>query len=1250
MNSGNFAHNVEDNLINFDQRPLREAATVLLNTLGYHSRRTGNDDIDGERLNRLKAAAAKTANPIQKLCIDDWGDFHILMQVGDDEINEQITNISSLFQSGVIDDELLRSYIFITMRLDGSTYTRTQLSEITRFINSHFTDRQSQPPPIMVLFRYGYFLSLAIIDRREHRRVEGKQVLEKVTLIKDIDLNKPHAAHRNILVELSLERLVEMEGVHNFDTLHKAWADVLNTEPLTREFYSQLYKWYQWAVDECQFPDNENKLQVIRLITRLLFIWFLKEKHFEGESLVPSDLFDKDGAKEYLNHFDLETSDYYRAVLQNLFFATLNTQIDKRRFGTNGNTCRFSDLLKNPNKFLEHLKQIPFVNGGLFDYHITQECFTDETNERQNLHVPAKLFFNANNGLFSIFNHYKFTVEERTPIEQEVALDPELLGQVFENLLGAYNPETQITARRATGSYYTPRHIVEFMVDETLIAYFLQKVEPYDDDREYLEDRLRLDLEDLLAYESRGKTDEVVDHLIHEKEIEPLIQAINELKIIDPAVGSGAFPMDILNKLVLILQKLDPQNERWKRQQLKHASRIPDPESQKRAKDAIEEAFSIENHHNDYSRKLYLIQNSIYGVDIQPFAITIAKLRFFISLVIEQKADRTSENNYGIRPLPNLETKLVAANTLIGLKELHNPEMQLLLDDNMVQPLLHRIQVLRVNYFNVNTPEGKQEHIEEDEALRNLLNATLDLQYEAWRIQEQNRIREQVEQLPTEGARQQLRAVLNRDYRRKEAKINEGVAEAKRIAQYNAYDPNAVAGFFEAKYMFGVKDGFDIAIGNPPYIRHERIQRLKPALQIQFEDFFTSTADISVYFYKRAAELLRDGGILTYISTNKFMRGGYGRNLRRFLTTDMSPKIILDFGGVSVFDAAVDTCILLVEKYLLDADYTMQAVTLIIESRDFNVGESFQEQRFSQQVSQLSEEGWTLERPDTLTLLEKMQSTGSTLSEYVAGRLYRGIVTGCNDAFVINADTREWLIDEDGGSDELIKPLFRGRDISKWKTDSTDFYIIAIASSANKEWPWSDASDEWEAEQIFSEHYPVIFEHLNGYRERLIPRDDQGKFYWELRSCSYYTEFDEPKIVYPDISPSMRACYDTTKALCLQTAYILPTDDFSLLAILNSRLFDWYAKYKFQSLNDPWSGGGLRFIAQYMQAVPIAHRTPAQKAELSRIVEQILENPNSDEGPYLEKEIDELVYQLYELSETEIALIKQTYRDAGMPV
>ena len=1238
MNSQNLEHKIEENLNNFDRLPLRDAATAFLNTLGYHSQRVGNDNIDRDRFRRLRDAASEATISPEKYCVEDWQGFHLIFQVADGEINAQVNpRQERLFDSTEIDNNEIRSYIFTTLQLSGDTYSRTQLSDITRLIN-----KQNPEIPVMVIFSYGAFLTLAIINRREHKRVTGARVLEKVTLIKDINRNKikMHAAHRKILAELSLERLIENEGVRNFDTLHKAWADILDTEPLTREFYGKLHKWYQWAVAECQFPDKENELQVIRLITRLLFIWFLKEKHFEGESLVPPDLFDKNGAEEYLNHFDSEASDYYRAVLQNLFFATLNTPIDGRSFGTDSSTYHFSDLLKSPDKFLECLKQVPFVNGGLFDYHVTQECFTDDINERQNLHVPAKLFFDAEDGIFPLFTHYKFTVEERTPVEQEIALDPELLGQVFENLLGVYNPETRAAAskRKVTGSYYTPNIIVEYMVNESLIAYFMQKVSPCNTNTRPLAERLQ----ELLAHEHKSESPP-----ISEEEIEPLIQAINELKILDPAVGSGAFPMDVLNKLVLILQKLDPQNKRWKRQQLKQASQILDPESKKQSIQAIEGVFSEENHHNNYGRKLYLIQNCLYGVDTQPFAITIAKLRFFISLVIEQKSNKASDDSYGIRPLPNLETKLVAANTLIGLEKLQESDTLLLLEDDMVQPLLHQILELRASYFDMNTPDRKKEHIKAEEALRERLDKTLDLQYEAWRVQEQNKIKKQVSQLPTKSGRQRRNAELQQKYQVREERFNEGLAEAKRIAQWNAYDPNDAADFFEPEYMFGVKDGFDIAIGNPPYIRHEKIKGLKPALRIQFKDFFTSKADISVYFYKRVAEFLCHGGVLTYICTNKFLRSDYGEDLRKFLATNMSLEILLDLGNVPVFKAAVDTCITLMERHFPTSNHSLRALTLRKASDDFNVRNTFEKQAFPIELTDLSSDVWAIAPPDAQALLKKLRFTGNTLCE--CATLHMGLKTGRNEAFLINADTRDHLIDEDAGSEELIKPVLKGEAVFKWKTKPPDDdYLITIESSTNRHWPWSEEGDKSEAEQIFAEYYPAIFEHLNCYREQLIKRQDQGKYYWELRPCDYYADFDKPKIVYPDIGTSMRACYDKTHVLCLQTAYILPTDDLSLLAILNSRLIDWYARYRFQNLNDPWDGGGLRFIAQYMRPAPIADRTPTQKAELSRLVKQILADPESKDVPELEEKIDKLVYKLYELSKAEIALIKQTYKDAGM--
>ena len=910
--------------------------------------------------------------------------------------------------------------------------------------------------------------------------------------------------------------------------------------------------------------------------------------------------------------------------------------------------------MQSPQTFLQHLKHVPFVNGGLFDCLDTFEatsnggvridCFSDNKNTRKKLHVPAKLFFDKTRGLFPLFAHYKFTVEENTPIEQEVALDPELLGQVFENLLGTYNPETQSTARKATGSYYTPRQIVDYMVDEALIAYLIQNVKPYDGDTQYLEERLR---EDLLAYESQGNIDEETHHLIHPEEIQPLIQAIDTLKIIDPAVGSGAFAMGILNKLVLILRKLDPQNQNWKQRQLQQAENIPDAHSRESAKQAIEAVFSKANHYNDYGRKLYLIQNGLYGIDIQPIAVTIAKLRFFISLIIEQIPNQNPDDNYGIRPLPNLETKFVAANTLIGLKGAKETDFQRLLETDTIQQLRNDIEAIRAKHFSGSTRPQKLEAMRKEEKCREKLALALRRQSEQWTVQEQSRISQQIAQLPKKEARNQLREKLEKAYAIRQQKLTASVEEAQKIANWNPYNQNAVADFFEPAWMFGIHHGFHIVISNPPYIRHEKIRHLKQALQTHFGDFFASTADISGYFYKRGAELLRQGGLLTYICTNKFMRSGYGKKLRQFLTADIALKTILDFGSLPVFDAAVDTCIVLVQKCIPATNHTLRVATLRHVSEEFNVREAFQTQAFPMQLAHLSSEGWTLARTETLALLQKLQHTGTPLGR---AKIHCGIKTGCNDAFIIDEAICQQLIAEDAKSAQLIKPLLRGRNLRKWKAVSANEHLIAIASSANKQWPWSNAESESEAEQIFERTYPAIHRHLIRYKERLLPRDDQGKFYWELRSCAYYDAFEKPKIVYPSISSSMRACYDTTKTFCLDTTFVLPTDNLSLLAILNSQLFDWYARYKFQTLNNPWVGGGLLLKTIYMQHVPIANRTEAQKAALSRLVAQILAEPNGDAVRALEKEIDTLVYQLYELTPQEIGLIEQTYRDAGMTV
>ena len=333
--------------------------------------------------------------------------------------------------------------------------------------------------------------------------------------------------------------------------------------------------------------------------------------------------------------------------------------------------------------------------------------------------------------------------------------------------------------------------------------------------------------------------------------------------------------------------------------------------------------------------------------------------------------------------------------------------------------------------------------------------------------------------------------------------LRETITELKRDLQGWSANQNEFVWQVEFPEVFQ-EGGFDIIIGNPPYIRHHKIKHLKPTLKTQFGDFFSGMADLYVYFYKRGTELLRAGGVLTYISSNTFLRAAFARKLRQFFTNKMSLQKLLDFGSVPVFGASVDTCILLVEKFL-PREEAFLAATFRDKADIPRLSDAFHEQAISIHARDLSADGWALTSLEALRLLERLENTGTPLGRYVDGGFYIGVITGCNDAFVIGETVRQQLIVEDARNGELIKPVLRGKNLRKWKAAAAKDYLIVMASSADKTWPWSDAADTLEAEQIFAQTYPAIYRHLNSYRERLVVNTNQGKFYWELRSCAYFS-------------------------------------------------------------------------------------------------------------------------------------------------
>ncbi len=836
---------------------LTQAAEGLLDVLGYRSERrppeqSGRvdgflDDYSADKPDTLtEREFRKNAQAVR-----------ILFQVTGDEIPARVDQ-GSFFETGGFDAGNAQSFMFAAVELSESSYARGPYARFTREINKRLS------MPTVVLFRTaGGRLTLAFVHRRPHKFNPDRDVLGSVSLIREIDPD--HRAHLDILAELSIDQRIRWMDArnlrHNFDGLLTAWLDALDTQELNKTFYGELFRWFNLAVKTATFPKNQRvtlsaEEHVIRLITRLLFVWFVKEK-----GLIANDLFIEERVGPLLKDYDRAKGDsYYRAVLQNLFFATLNTNIAGRGFSKRNNAThrvfsryRYENEISDPDTLLELFDKTPFINGGLFDCLDSEEatgddgyridCFSDNPKHRDLLSIPNRLFFDED-GLLSILNRYKFTIEENTPVEQDVALDPELLGRVFENLLAAYNPETRKNARRLTGSYYTPRSVVDYMVEEALIESLTKKTPPGDGDELFWNERLRY----LLDYQDAFND---ANELFEEAEIAGLIRSISEIDIIDPAVGSGAFPMGVLQRLTLALRRLDPTNERWERFQRelaiqRAASAFDTVNQQERDAELREISDTFQRYHDsDFGRKLYLIQNSIYGVDIQPVACEIAKLRFFISLAIEQAATANRDDNYGIKPLPNLETRFIAADTLLGL---HG---QRVLSSDRAQALERRLNANRERYFHATTRQTKRQCRQEDQKLRTQLADEL-----------------QRLGMPEDAAR--------------------------KVAHWTPMTSTEAADWFDAEHMFGVSGGFDVVIGNPPYKQVRK--RTYSALQFPYsEGNDKGKQNLYKLFVEQSYNLCRNGGLATLIVQSSLMCDLSSAWTRRLLLEHTQLRHIIEF-------------------------------------------------------------------------------------------------------------------------------------------------------------------------------------------------------------------------------------------------------------------------------------------------------------------------------------------------------------------
>jgi adenine-specific DNA-methyltransferase len=802
----------------------------------------------------------------------------------------------------------------------------------------------------------------------------------------------------------------------------------------------------------------------------------------------------------------------------------------------------------------------------LLNNRITKEGKGFDLNEE--LNTKGKQY--TADGLLDIFSRYKFTVDENTPLDEEVALDPELLGKVFENLLASYNEDTKTTARKQSGSFYTPREVVDYMVDEAIIAYVLPKLEdgtPEDN---------RQKLQSLLSYTESGNP-------FDEDLTAGVIMTLAELKILDPACGSGAFPMGALNKLVLMLSKLDANNKLWQRQ---HERRLnEDLAKATKAENADEvEALTaelirlktnFEQQTAEYTRKLYLIENSIYGVDIQPIAVQIAKLRFFIALIVSQQVDAKKPNR-GMLALPNLETRIVAANGLQPLSD----KGQAVMDSDALRALRKQLIEQQSHYFRANDRQKKKTA--------------------------QNKIE-----------------LLQTEIQKECFLLGYGDMSA-RLLSFHPFDQNSSSQFFEPNIMFGF-DKFNMVIGNPPYVRQESIKHLKDQFKKNYA-CFTGVADLYVYFYERSFDLLEPNGSFAFITSNKWYRANYGAKLRDWMKINTRIHQVIDFGDEAVFTALAYPTIVIAtkrEQVKQPADHELIKALNWDQSTNPNIFDFpriFAKHHFSVQQASLQPKGWQLEPQGKRDVLERLRAAGKPLGEYVNGQLYYGIKTGLNDAFVIDGATRAQLIEKDAKSAEIIKPFLRGRDVKRWQVQPQDLWLIFTRRGIN------------------INNYPAIKKHLSTFKEQLMPKPAHwsdttdgawqgrkaGSYEWfEIQdNIAYWQEFGKDKIIFPDIATSPQFTFDNSGYYLANTAYVLPTTERSMVAILNSYVSTWF----YAQISPQIQNGYFRFIAQYVEQIPIPEATAHQKHVLETLVDEIM---ISKERPKLERLMNALVYQLF---------------------
>ena len=841
--------------------------------------------------------------------------------------------------------------------------------------------------------------------------------------------------------------------------------------------------------------------------------------------------------------------------------------------------------------------RIPFLSGGLFEPIDGYEW------KHNNFAIPNEVFSNrqgdnsrTGDGILDIFDRYNFTMSEDEPLEREVAIDPEMLGKVFENLL-------EVKDRKSKGAFYTPREIVHYMCQESLIRYLTAALKVSEEavrdfilygdfmkDEDTVKEK-RLGNGGMYISEELYKIDS--DGRITVDRLKEMDAALANVRIADPAVGSGAFPLGMLNEIVRARQNISAY---FAIMMNSYDARM---------------MYKLER--SPHELKYETIRNCIFAADVEPSAVDITQLRLWLSLVIDDEinpeAQGALDGHRNPLPLPNLESNILCGDSLSDCFE----------------------GVRLINYSDIigTDSENTQSNLFQagfNSILPRLVEAQ-DKLFSCTDVSKKRELLQEISDLREIVIESQLRGQLSKEaYERYE--------ESRRAAS-KPY----VLWQLDFARVFAEKGGFDIVIGNPPYIQLQKSvgdqsdEKIGDKYEKMGFDSFIKTGDIYCLFYEKGINLLHQEGVLTFITSNKWMRASYGEKLRGLFAKKTNPICLIDFAGQKVFDSAtVDVNILLLSKSK-NLGKTRACVI-----RDKCIGNLSVYVMHEANLMELNtEKAWVINSSIETSIKEKIDCVGVPLGKWNISINF-GIKTGCNEAFIISSEIKNQLVTADPKSAELIRPILRGRDIQRYSYEFADLWLISTFPSKH----------------YTIEEYPAIRDYLLSFgisrleqtgKRYIIDgevikarKKTNNKWFETQDSISYWNDFSRQKIIWKRIGSKLRFSYDESGIMCLDsTCFAVGKHIPYLVAVLNSSMGNYLLK------DSPKTGtGDLIISVQALEPTRIPLLSEEDQKPYEELLSLILDYQRSGyDYTELEEQLDNLVFDAYGLSQNERNYVKR---------